>query len=124
MDVSSEIELMNKLRENQKSGIKALVIIGSSAIVIGLFTIIAAHLVIGDYISGNLKTIMTLGGSCFSTLASYSAKEFFPRRDKIAATEFLLEKYRKFQKTDKPDVKEFEFYQSKFELLIAKSLGS
>jgi hypothetical protein len=81
------------------------------------------HLLAGTVIPENIKWLLTLGGTFFSTLSSFPLKEIFSRRDKAAAIEFLLQEFKKLSGQNAPSVEEVEKLQARFWQFIDKSLG-
>ena len=123
MNLSVEIEFINKTIYNQKFALKFHFILASSVIVLGLFTIIIVHLFEGTIFHENLKWILTLGGTFFSTLASFPVKEIFSRKDKVTALELLLNEFKKYQAQESPKTKDYENLKNRFWALVDKNLG-
>lgn len=74
-------------------------------VLLGLVTIMLAHLPVVAAAVSDSKWLLTMGGTFFSSLASFPLKEFFRRRERIAALEFLLGEFKALRcgsETDEP----------------------
>lgn len=123
MDLANQIDFLQRAIKSQRTALRFHLCLACGVILFGLVAIVVVHLLSGTAIPENLKWLLTLGGTFFSTLSSFPVKEIFSRKDKVSAIEFLLREFKNFQEKDTPGAQEIEQLQARFWQFIDKSMG-
>jgi len=124
MNLANHIDFLDRAIVSQRAALRFHLGLACGVVLFGLVAIVVVHLLAGTAIPDNLKWLLTLGGTFFSTLSSFPVKEIFSRRDKVAAIEFLLREFKSLHEKDAPDAQEIERLQSRFWQFIDKNLGA
>ena len=122
MDVTSEVNFINKAIVNQKLALKFHLSLAIGVICLGLIIFALTQILSGGIVQEN-KWVITIGAGFISTLSGFPFKEIFLRRDKVAALELILGQYEKYKTMSNPDNNEFEQLQKRFSNMIDKILG-
>ena len=124
MDFANHIDFLQRAIKSQRAALRFHLCLAWGVILFGLAAIVVVHLLAGTTIPDNLKWLLTLGGTFFSTLSSFPVKEIFSRKDKVTAIEFLVGEFKNLQEQDAPAAQEIEKLEAHFWQFIDKSMGA
>jgi hypothetical protein len=124
MNLANHIDFLDRAIVSQRTAVRFHLCLACGVLLFGVMAIVVVHLLAGTVIPENLKWLLTLGGTFFSTLSSFPVKEIFSRRDKAAAIEFLLRELQQLSAQHAPEAEEVEKLQARFWQFIDKSLGA
>jgi hypothetical protein len=125
MSISSQIAFLHEAIGVQRAALRFQKYLAMGVGFSGLFTIVAANLLAGGLVAENLRWLLTLGGTLFSSLSSFPVKEVFARRDRISAMEFMMREFERIQPKDDSDAdQEFKQLKDRFWQYIEKVLVS
>lgn len=124
MDASNQIDFLNKAVVSQKVAVRFHLFLACGVILLGVVIIVIVQVLSGTVIPDNLKWLLTIGGTFFSTLSSFPVKEIFNRKDKAAAIQFLLREFERINKERNPNTEEIEKLKARFWQFIDKSMGA
>jgi hypothetical protein len=91
--LDNRIIYVNEIIHNQRSGLRFQLWLASTVVSLGFVLIMLAQLLAGRVVSEDLKWLLTLGGTFFSSLSSLPIKEIFAKRDRISLLEYLLREF-------------------------------
>jgi hypothetical protein len=91
--LDNRILLVNRIIYNQRSGLRFQLGLASAVVCLGFVLIMLAQLLAGRIVSEDLKWLLTLGGTFFSSLSSFPIKEIFAKRERISWLEYLLSEF-------------------------------
>ncbi|MBI3078709.1 MAG: hypothetical protein HYY85_17265 [Deltaproteobacteria bacterium] len=124
MNLVSNIDFLNQAIASQRAALRFHVGLASGVVVLGLGAIVLVHLLAGSVIPDNLKWLLTLGGTFFSTLSGLPLKDIISRKDKVAALIFLRQEFERLQGSAAPaDAQQFERLEQRFWQFVDKNLG-
>jgi hypothetical protein len=124
MNSISHIDFLNRAITGQRVALRFQVGIASGVVCLGLGVIVLAHLLSGKVLPENLKWLLTLGGTLFSTLSSFPLKDIFSRRDRVAALTFLRQEFERVQGSGmSADSQQVQQLEQRFWQFVDKTLG-
>ena len=91
MRLDNRIILVNRIIHNQRTGLRFYLGLASAVVCLGFALIVLAQLLAGRL--EDLKLLLTLGGTFFSSLSSFPIKEVLAKRDRISLLEYLLNEF-------------------------------
>lgn len=93
MRLDNRILLVNRIIHNQRSGLRFQLGLASAVVCLGLVLIALSQLLAGRMVPEDLKWLLTIGGTFFSSLSSFPIKEIFAKRDRLSLLEYLLSEF-------------------------------